>query len=62
MAKKPARFPTPGHARGMRPHLDMPALILPSIQVSIRAGESPAPEANGVRYLRLPIDALQPRG
>ena len=36
--------------------LDMPALILPSIQVNIRAGELPEPEANGVRYLKLPLD------
>jgi glyoxylase-like metal-dependent hydrolase (beta-lactamase superfamily II) len=38
--------------------LEMPALILPSIQVNIRAGELPPAEGNGVRYLRLPIDAL----
>jgi glyoxylase-like metal-dependent hydrolase (beta-lactamase superfamily II) len=38
--------------------LEMPALILPSIQVNIQAGELPPPEANGVRYLKLPIDAL----
>lgn len=38
--------------------LEMPALILPSIQVNIRAGELPAAEENGVRYLKLPIDAL----
>lgn len=38
--------------------LAMPVLILPSIQVNIRAGELPAPEDNGVRYLKLPIDAL----
>lgn len=38
--------------------LEMPALILPSIQVNIRAGELPPPELNGVRYLKLPIDAL----
>ncbi len=38
--------------------LSMPALILPSIQVNIQAGELPPPEANGVRYLKLPIDAL----
>lgn len=38
--------------------LDMPVLILPSIQVNIRAGELPPPEDNGVRYLKLPIDAL----
>ncbi len=38
--------------------LELPALILPSIQVNIQAGELPPPEANGVRYLKLPIDAL----
>lgn len=38
--------------------LSMPALILPSIQVNIRAGELPAAEDNGVRYLKLPLDAL----
>jgi glyoxylase-like metal-dependent hydrolase (beta-lactamase superfamily II) len=38
--------------------LEMPALILPSIQVNICAGELPPPEANGVRYLKLPLDAL----
>lgn len=38
--------------------LTMPALILPAIQINIRAGELPPPEANGVRYLKLPLDAL----
>lgn len=38
--------------------LAMPTLILPSIQVNIRAGELPPAEDNGVRYLKLPIDAL----
>lgn len=38
--------------------LEMPALLLPSIQVNIRAGEFPPAEDNGVRYLKLPIDAL----
>lgn len=38
--------------------LDMPALILPAVQVNIRAGALPEPEANGVRYLKLPVDAL----
>ncbi len=38
--------------------LDMPTLILPSIQVNIRAGELPPAEDNGVRYMKLPIDAL----
>jgi glyoxylase-like metal-dependent hydrolase (beta-lactamase superfamily II) len=38
--------------------LDMPTLILPSIQVNIQAGELPPAEGNGVRYLKLPLDAL----
>lgn len=38
--------------------LDMPTLILPAVQVNIRAGALPEPEANGVRYLKLPVDAL----
>lgn len=38
--------------------LAMPALILPSLQVNLRGGALPAPEANGVRYLRLPLDSL----
>jgi glyoxylase-like metal-dependent hydrolase (beta-lactamase superfamily II) len=38
--------------------LAMPTLILPSVQVNIRAGGLPAPESNGVRYLKIPIDML----
>lgn len=38
--------------------LDMPVLILPSIQVNIAAGALPEPEDNGVRYLKIPLDAL----
>lgn len=38
--------------------LDMPRLILPSVQVNMRGGRFPEPEANGVRYLKIPIDAL----
>ena len=38
--------------------LSMPKLIMPSLQVNIRAGHLPAPEDNGVRYLKLPIDQL----
>jgi glyoxylase-like metal-dependent hydrolase (beta-lactamase superfamily II) len=38
--------------------LDMPRLILPSIQVNVRAGRLPPPEDNGKRYLKIPIDAL----
>jgi len=38
--------------------LGMPRLILPSIQVNIRAGHLPEPEGNGTRYLKLPINIL----
>ncbi|MCP1673549.1 glyoxylase-like metal-dependent hydrolase (beta-lactamase superfamily II) [Natronocella acetinitrilica] len=38
--------------------LDMPRLILPSIQVNIRAGKMPPPEDNGKVYLKLPINQL----
>lgn len=38
--------------------LEMPALILPSIQVNIRAGHFPEPEANGIAYLKIPLNAL----
>ncbi len=36
--------------------LAMPTLLLPSVQVNIRAGRLPEPDANGVRYLKLPLD------
>ncbi|MDY6841057.1 MAG: MBL fold metallo-hydrolase [Pseudomonadota bacterium] len=36
--------------------LDMPHLILPSVQVNMRAGEMPAPEDNGQVYLKVPIN------
>ncbi|HXG18111.1 MAG TPA: MBL fold metallo-hydrolase [Methylomirabilota bacterium] len=36
--------------------LEMPALILPSIQVNIRAGRLPEPERNGVSYLKIPVN------
>ena len=38
--------------------LEMPMLIIPSIQINIRAGELPPPEANGVSYLRTPLNLL----
>ena len=38
--------------------LEMPVLILPSIQVNMRAGHFPPPEDNGVSYLKLPLNAL----
>ncbi|TAM49479.1 MAG: MBL fold metallo-hydrolase [Paraburkholderia sp.] len=38
--------------------LSMPVLILPAVQVNIRAGEMPPPESNGVRYLKIPLNAF----
>jgi glyoxylase-like metal-dependent hydrolase (beta-lactamase superfamily II) len=38
--------------------LDMPTLILPSVQINMRAGALPEPEANGTRYIKIPIDAV----
>ena len=38
--------------------LGMPRLILPSIQVNMRAGHLPEPEDNGTRYLKLPLNRL----
>ena len=36
--------------------LPVPALLLPAIQVNIRAGRLPEPEANGTAYLKIPLD------
>ncbi len=45
--------------REARDHqLGMPKLLLPSIQVNVRAGSLPPPEDNGVVYLKLPVDRL----
>ena len=38
--------------------LDMPVLILPSVQVNMRAGHLPPPEDNGISYLKIPLNAL----
>ena len=38
--------------------LGMPRLILPSIQINMRAGDLPPPESNGVRYVKIPIATL----
>ncbi|OGB07820.1 MAG: MBL fold metallo-hydrolase [Burkholderiales bacterium RIFCSPHIGHO2_12_FULL_65_48] len=38
--------------------LDMPVLILPSVQVNIRAGAMPPAEDNGMTYLKIPVNAL----
>ncbi len=38
--------------------LSMPALIVPAVQVNVRAGEMPPPESNGLSYLKVPVNAL----
>ncbi|MFN3964781.1 MAG: MBL fold metallo-hydrolase [Silanimonas lenta] len=38
--------------------LGMPTLIIPSLQVNMKAGALPEAEGNGIRYLRVPLDAL----
>ncbi len=38
--------------------LDMPRLILPSVQVNMRAGHLPPPEDNGIVYLKIPVNAV----
>ncbi|HEY3645622.1 MAG TPA: MBL fold metallo-hydrolase [Gammaproteobacteria bacterium] len=38
--------------------LPVPALLLPAIQVNIRAGNFPEPEADGAVYLKIPVDKL----
>ncbi|MGC9237937.1 MAG: MBL fold metallo-hydrolase, partial [Thiomonas sp.] len=38
--------------------LSMPALILPAVQINVRAGELPRAEGNGVSYLKVPLGAL----
>jgi glyoxylase-like metal-dependent hydrolase (beta-lactamase superfamily II) len=44
--------------KGRDAELGMPKLILPSIQVNVRAGRLPEPESNRVRYLKIPLDTL----
>jgi len=41
--------------------LEVPTLILPSIQVNVRAGQLPPPDENGVSYLRIPLNTLPVR-
>ena len=38
--------------------LSMPKLIIPSVQVNMRAGDLPEPESNGTTYLKVPVDKL----
>ena len=44
------------HARDVT--LGMPTLILPSVQVNMRAGQLPEPESNGTRYIKIPLNAV----
>jgi glyoxylase-like metal-dependent hydrolase (beta-lactamase superfamily II) len=44
------------HARDAT--LGMPTLILPSVQVNMRAGALPEPESNGTRYIKIPLNAV----
>ena len=41
---------------GRDKHLEMPPLMLPAVQVNIRAGALPLPEANGISYLKIPVN------
>lgn len=43
---------------GRDSQLGMPKLLLPAIQVNVFAGKLPDPEDNGVRYLKIPLDAV----
>ncbi len=38
--------------------LGMPQLIIPSVQINMRAGNMPEPESNGTRYLKVPLNTL----
>ena len=38
--------------------LDLPRLLLPAVQVNLRAGKFPAAEDNGISYLKLPVDGI----
>jgi glyoxylase-like metal-dependent hydrolase (beta-lactamase superfamily II) len=38
--------------------LDMPVLMLPSVQVNMRAGHLPEPDDNGVSYIKIPLNAI----
>jgi hypothetical protein len=39
--------------------LNMPKLIIPSIQVNMRAGNLPPPEDNGSVYIKVPINSIK---
>lgn len=43
---------------GRDSQLGMPKLLLPAIQVNVQGGQLPDPEDNGIRYLKIPLDAV----
>lgn len=43
---------------GRDKNLPMPKLIMPSVQINIRGGRLPEPEANGVSYIKIPVNAV----
>ena len=47
-----------GEAPYGAPQLDVPNLLIPAVQVNIRAGKLPPPDADGVSYLRVPLNIL----
>jgi len=38
--------------------LEMPKLLLPSVQINMRGGHFPPPEDNGISYLKLPLNSI----
>jgi hypothetical protein len=38
--------------------LELPVLMLPSVQLNVRAGQMPPPEDNGVSYFKIPINVI----
>lgn len=56
VGKNEGEFVTMREARDKT--LSMPRLILPSLQVNMRAGELPEQEDNGTRYLKIPMNAF----
>lgn len=38
--------------------LEMPGLLLPSVQINMRSGHLPEPESNGIRYLKIPLNTF----
>lgn len=40
------------------PTLEMPTLLLPSVQINVQAGEMPPAEVNGISYLKIPVNVI----